>query len=274
MRNNIYLSPYRNYRTLYTKDNLEQKIQIIIEETDLLITLTSQIKADLITTLIKNKVQEIRNVIKFWIQLVPEIQHSLEPIAIPKNAPNYIEIMCESAKYAYVGPFAAIAGTIAQIVCCFIHEYLKNNQLPDDVIVENGGDIYLYSKKERIIGIMPNPQENCMLGLKINPSDMPLSICSSSAKIGHSLSFGKGDLALIIAKNASLADALATSYCNQLQKKEDISLLLEKAKKDNLIKILDNPYNNSTESSGLMGIFLQIDENIGAWGNIELTIIH
>lgn len=273
MEKDIYLSPYRNYRTFYTNNSSEQKIQIIIEETDLLITLTTKIEAEKIIPLVKNKLQELRNIVKFWIQLYPQIQHSLEPIPCPQNAPSFIEIMCESATYAQVGPFAAIAGTIAQILCHFIHEFLKNNNLPNDVIVENGGDIYIYSQKERIIGIMANPKENCILGLKLNASNMPISICSSSAKIGHSLSFGQGDLALIIAKNASLADALATSYCNQLQKKEDINKLLERAKQDYCIKILDNPYTNSTTKSGLMGIFLQIDENIGAWGNIEFIAI-
>ena len=125
MENNIYLSPYRNYRTLNSNNSTEQKIQIIIEETDLLITLTAQISSEHIVPLIKNKIQEIRNIIKCWVHLYPQIQHSLVPITIPQNAPQCIEMMCKSAKYANVGPFAAVAGTIAQMLCQFIHEDIK-----------------------------------------------------------------------------------------------------------------------------------------------------
>jgi hypothetical protein len=274
MPKNIYKSPYRSYRLDTTNRENEQKIQIIIEETDLLITLTNEINKEEIIDFCTKEIQEQRNILKFWINLYPEIKNSLDPIQTPQNAPIIIKALCEAGKFAHVGPFAGVAGTIAQFIATKIHSYLKEKNICSDVIVENGGDIYAFSSKERYIGILANPKEQCMVGIKLAKEQFPLAICASSATIGHSLSFGQGDLALILAKNASLADALATRYGNLLRTKQDINHILTQAKQDYHIKMTDNPFTEQTEKSGLSGVFLQIDENIGAWGEIELTAIH
>ncbi len=273
MPKDIYQSPYRTYRLDTINHKNEQKIQIIIEETDLLITLTDSINKEEVIDFCSKEIREQRNILKFWINLYPEIKDSLDPIPAPKNAPLLISAMCEAGKYAHVGPFAAVAGTIAQYIATTLHEYLQKKNCCPDVIVENGGDIYTYSSKERHIGIMANPKEKCMVGIKLTKEQFPLAICSSSATIGHSLSFGQGDLALILAKNASLADALATRYSNLLRSKQDINSILAQAKKDYHIQITDNPFTETSSKSGLNGVFLQIDETIGAWGEIELTAI-
>lgn len=203
----------------------------------------------------------------------PKLQHSLDPVNCPANAPVCIEAMCSAGIYAHVGPFAAVAGTVAQYIATELHLYLQNRMLPSDVIVENGGDIYCFSEKDRVIGILANPSEHCMIGLSVKKDRFPLAVCSSSATIGHSLSFGSGDLALVTAKNASLADALATRYGNLLKTKQDIGTVLEQAQKDYRILIKDNPFLPENSEHGLCGVFVQIDETIGAWGEIELTAI-
>lgn len=273
MHKEIYQSPYRTYRLDTINRENEQKIQIIIEETDLLITVSSAAKKQELIDFCTKEIHEIRNILKLWINFYPEIKESLDPLPTPKNAPLFLAAMCEAGKFAHVGPFAAVAGTIAQYIATKIHYYLKEKNICPDVIVENGGDIYVFSSKERCIGIMANPTEKCMLGLKITKEQFPLAVCSSSAAIGHSLSFGQGDLALILAKNGSLADALATRYGNLLRTKQDINPLLAQAKQDYHIKMTNNPFLEQTEKSGLSGVFLQIDDNIGAWGDIELTAL-
>lgn len=273
MPKDIYKSPYRTYRLdTATREN-EQKIQIIIEETDLLITLTNEVNKEEIINFCSKEIQEQRNILKFWINLYPEIKNSLDPIEAPQNAPLLIAAMCEASAYAHVGPFASVAGTIAQYIAIKLHDYLQDKKYCDDVIVENGGDIYAFSSRERHIGILANPQEHCMVGIKLTKEQFPLAICASSATIGHSLSFGQGDLALILATNASLADALATRYSNLLQNKQDINTILAQAKKDYHIQIKDNPFAETNSKSGLAGVFLQIDETIGAWGEIELIVL-
>lgn len=273
MHKDIYQSPYRTYRLDTANRKNEQKIQIIIEETDLLITVSDAVSKEELIDFCTKEIHAVRNILKFWINLYPEIKDSLDPIDTPKNAPDFLAVMCDAGKFAHVGPFASVAGTIAQFIATKIHLYLQEKNICPDVIVENGGDIYAFSSKERCIGIMANPAEKCMLGLKIAKEQFPLAICSSSATIGHSLSFGQGDLALILAKNGSLADALATRYGNLLRTKQDINHILTQAKQDYHIKMKNNPFTEQTEKSGLLGVFLQIDETIGAWGEIELTAI-
>lgn len=273
MPKDIYQSPYRAYRLDTAARDNEQKIQIIIEETDLLITLTNEIHKEEVIDFCTKEIQEQRNILKFWINLHPEIKDSLDPIPAPQNAPLLISAMCKASSYAHVGPFAAVAGTIAQYIATKLHKYLLEKNYCSDVIVENGGDIYVYSFKERHIGIMANPNEPCMVGIKLTKEQFPLAICSSSATIGHSLSFGQGELALILAKNGSLADALATRYGNLLRTKQDINHILTQAKQDYHIKMKNNPFTEQTEKSGLLGVFLQIDETIGAWGEIELIAL-
>ncbi len=276
MKTEIYASPYRIYRTKQNSPENhadEQHVQIIVEETDLFITLTKDIDKTEIIKFCTKEIQEIRSIIKFWIKLYPEIQHSLEPIQCPTDAPLCIAEMCKASSFAHVGPFACIAGMIAQFIAAKIHFYLQEKQLCSDVIVENGGDIYLYSSKERIVGILANPKEECTLGLRFAKEQFPLAVCSSSAAIGHSLSFGQGDLSVVIAKNASLADALATSYGNVLKSAKEISTVLTQAQKDSRIAIQDNPFAGAKEKHGVLGVFLQIDEKIGAWGSIELAAI-
>lgn len=273
MHKEIYQSPYRTYRLDTVNRKNEQKIQIIIEETDLLITVSNAVNKEELIDFCTKEIHELRNILKFWINLYPKIKDSLDPIEAPNNAPDFLAAMCEAGNFAHVGPFAGVAGTIAQFIATKIYYYLQEKNNCSDVIVENGGDIYAFSSRERCIGIMANPAEKCMLGLKITKEQFPLAICSSSATIGHSLSFGQGDLALILAKNASLADALATRYGNLLRTKQDINHILTQAKQDYHIKMTDNPFLDNSKKSGLSGVFLQIDENIGAWGEIELTAI-
>ena len=116
MPKDIYQSPYRTYRLDTINRKNEQKIQIIIEETDLLITLTDSINKEEIIDFCSKEIREQRNILKFWINLYPEIKDSLDPIPAPQNAPLLISAMCEAGKYAHVGPFAAVAGTIAQVI--------------------------------------------------------------------------------------------------------------------------------------------------------------
>ena len=78
---------------------------------------------------------------------------------------------------------------------------------------------------------------------------------TSSGTIGHSLSFGKADAAVILAKDAYLADAAATAVCNRVQTAQDIE------------KALD--FGMGIE--GVIGIVIIIGDNIGAVGQARLV---
>jgi ApbE superfamily uncharacterized protein (UPF0280 family) len=51
---------------------------------------------------------------------------------------------------------------------------------------------------------------------------MPVGVCSSSGRIGHSLSMGNSDVVCVIAKSAPLADAAATALANMVKTKKSL----------------------------------------------------
>ena len=70
-----------------------------------------------------------------------------------------------------------------------------------EIIIENGGDIYLRSFKDKIIGIYAGSSPlTGRFGLEIAGADTPLGICTSSGTVGHSLSHGKVDAAIALSK--------------------------------------------------------------------------
>jgi ApbE superfamily uncharacterized protein (UPF0280 family) len=125
-----------------------------------------------------------------------------------------------------------------------------------DLIVENGGDIYIYSRRERFVGLLPDPRGE-PVRVRIAPEDCPVSLCASSAYIGHSLSLGKGDLAVVRATDGALADACATMLCNMLREAKDVERAARRAE--------------SMQKTGVQGVFLQCADRIGIWGKMELA---
>lgn len=333
----LYTNPVRHYRKLKSPYLDEQKIQVIVAETDVLITVPLYlfadnvnkgsgkkeiVDADEVVRLCYDFITYIRSDLQNYTLHDTRFEHSLQPIKAHKNASLLIKAMCEAGKYANVGPFAAVAGSVAQMTATMLYFWIeykrqrmreeqanRKNIEPTNIIVENGGDIYMFSTKERIVGVLANINEGQSLGVKITPQSFPLSVCSSSSKIGHSLSFGQGDIAMVMAKNAALADAFATSYCNDLKSSKDIQIVLERARQNNTIKSSHHPFGKSghvrnayTEifvfleeyengfhrssvehildgsafqqgKSGVLGVFVQCDETMGAWGDIELVVL-
>jgi ApbE superfamily uncharacterized protein (UPF0280 family) len=119
---------------------------------------------------------------------------------------------------------AAVAGTMAQLAA---EAALKAGAL--EAIVENGGDIYLKAAESVIVGLDAGAAEIAdQLGFLLAAEDTPISICSSSGKMGHSMSLGACDLAVAVAKDAALADAAATQAANLVSTVEDVDPALER----------------------------------------------
>jgi ApbE superfamily uncharacterized protein (UPF0280 family) len=145
---------------------------------------------------------------------------------------------------------AAVAGAMAESVSKDLLKFSK------EVIVENGGDIYLATSKERRVAIYAGGSPlSLKIGILIKPEETPLGICTSSGTVGHSLSFGKADAVCILSKSAALADSAATAVGNLVQEKRDIEKGLERGK----------------EIEGVLGTVIIVGEKIGVWGNITLT---
>jgi uncharacterized protein len=74
--------------------------------------------------------------------------------------------------------------------------------------------------------------------------------------MGHSLSYGKCDLATVISKDGALADSAATKACNMVKSTADIEYTLNE-----IIKI-----------SGITGVIIVINNNIGFIGDLPEII--
>lgn len=162
----------------------------------------------------------LREDIKKYIEKNPEFLTSLSPVPFNQKAPEIIKEMIKCSEIALTGPMAGVAGAVA--------EFLGREILADsrEVIVENGGDIFMKIETPRTIGIYAPGFPP--MGLKIVPEMTPLGVCSSSGKHGHSLSFGCADLITVLASSATLADCLATAAGNRIQSENDMDDALER----------------------------------------------
>ena len=85
-------------------------------------------------------------------------------------------------------------------------------------IVENGGDIALINDTKVLCGIYSNnPVLGNDIAFEIKARRKPLGICSSSGRIGHSISFGDADSVTVISGSCSVADGLATRIANEIR---------------------------------------------------------
>lgn len=162
---------------------------------------------------LKKYIYNIRNDLKRYISRNQDFLLSLEPLKYnPENLSPIILKMYESSEKADVGPMACVAGTISEMSL----NYLINKDSSYS-IVENGGDIAIINDRKVLCGIYSN---NEVLGnniaFEIKARKKPLGICTSSGKIGHSISFGSSDSVTVLSKSPSLADGLATRIANDV----------------------------------------------------------
>ena len=151
-----------------------------------------------------------RRILGDYIHRHPVFGRSLEPVTLRSDAPEVARRMARAARLVGVGPMAAVAGAMAQ----YAAEAGLRAGAPE-AIVENGGDVYLKAAEPVIIGLGTGTAELAdRLAFSLKAHDTPISICSSSGKMGHSMSFGECDLAVAVAKDAALADAAATQAAN------------------------------------------------------------
>lgn len=201
---------------------------------------------------VHQKVQAWRQELDVYIQTQSVFFSSLRPIHLLPAAPALAHVMSDAASLAGVGPMAAVAGAFAQAV----GEFIRDDLHVKEVIVENGGDIFLHLSRDATVGIFAgNSPLSDKLKLLIPSKSMPLGVCTSAGTIGPSLSLGLTDATVTLATSAALADAYATTLGNLVQHPADIKIALARA------PLL----------SGLLGCIIIIEDRMGAWGQIEFT---
>ncbi len=233
----------RTYRQ-WVKNKDLVTFNVIVEETDCYISALSNLEGKARRSILK-----YRAMLKKYIAAHPTFLTTLDPFPVEKDAPIIVKAMAEAGAQASVGPMAAVAGVIAH----FVGEELS--KYSPEMIIENGGDIYLRSRKDRLIGIYAGRSPlSGKIGLEIAAKETPLGISTSSGTVGHSLSFGKADAVAVLADTAILSDAVATAIGNIIITPADIPQGIARAQ----------------SIPGVRGLVIIKDEEMGIWGSIQL----
>jgi len=234
----------RFYRRLAVLERLVS-FQVTVQETDLMI----QAEDDL-TDLCREEVLTQRRYIEHYIQRFPEFRTTLTPWNPDDPAPEIVRKMVAAGKRADVGPMAAVAGAMAETIGQFLVRH------SNEVIVENGGDVFFKLKGIVTIGLYAGQSPLSMrVGLQLDPGREPLAVCTSSGTIGHSLSHGHADAVCIVARQCALADAAATAVANRVLSVDAIPEAIHFAR----------------SIEGVEGVVAVCGEQMGLWGNLRVV---
>ncbi|OIO00373.1 hypothetical protein COY52_05690 [Candidatus Desantisbacteria bacterium CG_4_10_14_0_8_um_filter_48_22] len=234
----------RIYRRDYITEDLKG-FEVMVKESDLYICAASDLSSEAIESTLKYRSQ-----IEEYIKKHPQFLSSLTPLPIDVLAAPIVNEMLRAGETAGTGPMAAVAGAIAEYVGRDLLKYSP------EVIVENGGDIFLKSLKNRRLGIHAgNSPLSERITVEIEAKQTPVGVCTSSGTVGPSLSFGRTDAALVVASSAALADACATAIGNIVKEPGDIKRALEFGKK----------------AKGVRGVLIIMKDKLGAWGAIKIV---
>lgn len=239
----------RVYRQIQAQGELISSY-VRISETDLHILADREVGKQAQDLVLRYRMQ-----VEGYIARYPEFLTSLVPLPDDNLAPPLVREMLQAGMVADVGPMAAVAGAIA--------EYVGRGLLAQgvkEVMVENGGDIFLCRKKDCTVAIFAgqSPLSN-KVGVSIAKKDMPSAVCTSSGTVGHSLSFGNADSVTVLAASTSIADAVATRLGNEIgrgrESEEGIKRALAVAR----------------QFDGIDGVVVICGELMGAVGRVELV---
>lgn len=231
------------------RDNLRceglVKFVVAIKETDLFIGAEKKLVKEA-----RDSIEKNRKFIEEYIFEDPVFQKTFKPCKASNIAPLIVKDMAWAGVKANVGPMAAVAGAMAEYVGRDLLKYSK------EIIVENGGDIFISCTKKRKIGIFAGESVfSNKIAIEINPDDTPLGICTSSGTVGHSISFGRSDAVVVVSKSTALADAVATRIGNMIFDEINIHQI------KNYVK----------DIKGIKGVLAIKGDKLGAFGDIKIT---
>lgn len=199
-----------------------------------------------------NALLNARSVVEDFIKNHLNFKTSHSPYSIDESSPEIIKKMCQASAQVGIGPMAAIAGVMAEAaVDAMIQAGVQ------EAVVDNGGDIVLFTKEITTIGIFAGNSPLNNLAFQLDPQKQPLGICTSSGTVGHSFSYGKADAAIVLSHHIALADSAATALGNKVQNKDDLESCFE-----------------SFESlSDIQGAMVILGDQIALWGDLPEIVL-
>jgi len=190
---------------------------VSVEETDLVIGVPKDRFSERLAAETTREVEALRRRLELYLKDDPAFLTALEPRPPLPGAPPIVRMMCEAGERVGVGPMAAVAGAVAELVGRRLLARCG------EVIVENGGDIFLASRTTRRVGIHAGGSPfSGRIALAIDPQETPIGVCTSSGTVGHSLSLGNADAVVVTADSVALADAAATAAANAVHGDADL----------------------------------------------------
>jgi len=185
-----------------------------------------------------------RQVLEAYIARDPFFGSTYEPYE-PDSDDEIIIRMADAGRRAGVGPMAAVAGMIAWAGV----EAMQQAGATFGVI-DNGGDIALLADRLVRVGVHAGGAAlSNRVAFVVPPQETILGICTSSATVGPSVSFGIADAVTVFSHDVSLADAWATSVCNRIRP-DDRSVL------------------DHVDSDEVFGIFAIMGDTVVRWGEL------
>ncbi|WP_372679988.1 UPF0280 family protein [Desulfosarcina sp.] len=234
----------RTYRQRVRRVGL-RSFRVVCQETDLMV------QADrLLDDEAREQVLVCRGQIDGYIKRYPAFAVTLEPWREQAFAPEIVREMIAAGTAAGVGPMAAVAGAVAESVGRRLLDFSR------DVVVENGGDVFIKTKGPVVAGLFAGRSPLSMkLGLNVADSGDGIALCTSSGTVGHSLSAGSADAVCVVSHSCALADAAATAIGNRIRSAKQIKAGIAFGQ----------------QIAGVMGVVVVAGREMGVWGQVELV---
>lgn len=194
-----------DYRSRVTAGDLVST-RVRLRETDLLIRGERDLEQPA-----REALKRYRREIEDYLFRHPEWGRSLVPVPARGKVPPIAAAMARAAAVCGVGPMAAVAGALAWFVGRSLSSF------SGELIVENGGDIFLNSRRGRtvLVGIGLNSEFPGDIGIRIPGGPEPVGVAASSGGGGRSLSWGRAEVSAVLAEDSIVADAAATALGNR-----------------------------------------------------------
>ena len=242
----------RSYRSRFSNDE-RRWFCVKFLESDLWIgvdngSYSASMEADVYSMLV-----ELRRLMDAYLLMDPAYKTALTPYDAGLEAPAILKEMSKASHKTGIGPMSAVAGAVALRVADFIKQKYGVNE----VIVENGGDIYAEAHSDMDIAVFAGQSPlSEKIGLHIPAADFPLGICTSSGTVGPSLSLGRADAVMIVCRDVLLADSYATAMANRIRTVNDLQPVID--------RIQNNP--------DILGAIAVKDDRLAICGQFELRL--
>ncbi|WP_159521189.1 UPF0280 family protein [Sunxiuqinia indica] len=243
----------RTYRNSFSKERF-QSFVITCNDSDLWIGVDPASYKDEMSAVALKKLTAMQSELEVYIAGDSFFKKSLKPCDVQENAPDFVRSMAEAAEKAGVGPMAAVSGMFSELIG---RELLENFSI-DELVVVNGGDIYMKLQKSQVMTVFAGESPlSGMVGLEIDAEQTPLGICTFAQTEQTPMNFGKADAVIIVCKDAALADAFTTGFGNLIKKPADVEKVLKRTER----------------FEEVISAVLICDDQIGIRGEFEIKLL-